>query len=50
MQTHRIAATVTGVAALLLLASPFLGMHFGFPDAGNDAEGTSGRTAYDVDL
>ncbi len=46
VQQHRVAATVTGVAVLLLLASPFLGTKFGFPDAGNDAVGTSGRTAY----
>ena len=46
VQTHRVAGTVTGVAVLLLLASPFLGTRFGFPDAGNDAIGTSGRTAY----
>ncbi|MFI5100629.1 MAG: MMPL family transporter [Actinomycetes bacterium] len=46
VQRHRIAAALTGVAVLLVLASPFLGTKFGFPDAGNDAEGTSGRTAY----
>ena len=46
VQAHRVAGTVTGVAVLLLLASPFLGTRFGFPDAGNDAVGTSGRTAY----
>jgi putative drug exporter of the RND superfamily len=46
VQKHRVAATVTGVAVLLGLASPFLGTRFGFPDAGNDAIGTSGRTAY----
>ena len=31
VQRHRIAATVTGVAILLLLASPFLNTKFGFP-------------------
>ncbi len=46
VQRHRIAAALTGVAVLLVLASPFLGTKFGFPDAGNDAAGTSGRTAY----
>jgi RND superfamily putative drug exporter len=46
VQKHRVAATVTGVAVLLALASPFLGTRFGFPDAGNDDLGTSGRTAY----
>ena len=34
---------VTGVALLLALAAPFLGVRFGFPDAGNDPEGTSTR-------
>ena len=43
---HRVAATVTGIGILLAIASPFLGVHFGFPDAGNSAEGTSSRTAY----
>jgi RND superfamily putative drug exporter len=46
VQRHRVAATVTGVGVLLVLATPFLGTRFGFPDAGNDALGTSGRTAY----
>ncbi len=46
VQKHRVAAALTGVAVLLVLAAPFLGTKFGFPDAGNDAEGTSGRTAY----
>ena len=44
---HRVVAAITGVAALLLLASPFLGVRFGFPDAGNNREGTSTRQAYD---
>jgi RND superfamily putative drug exporter len=48
VQRHRIAAAVTGVAVLLLLAAPFLTTKFGFPDAGNDAAGTSGRTAYSL--
>jgi RND superfamily putative drug exporter len=48
VQRHRVAATFTGVVVLLALASPFLGTQFGFPDAGNDAVGTSGRTAYTI--
>ena len=48
MQRHRVAAAATGVVVLLALASPFLGTRFGFPDAGNDALGTSGRTAYTI--
>ncbi|MCW6007373.1 MMPL family transporter [Micromonospora sp. CPCC 205371] len=45
---HRVLAAVTGTALLLLLAVPFLGVHIGFPDAGNDPEGTSNRRAYEV--
>ena len=44
---QRVAATVVGVGILLALASPFLGVRFGFPDAGNDRNGTSTRQAYD---
>jgi RND superfamily putative drug exporter len=44
---QRIAATVLGVGVLLALAAPFLGVRFGFPDAGNDRTGTSTRQAYD---
>ena len=40
-------AAIVGVAALLALAAPFLGVRFGFPDAGNNREGTSTRQAYD---
>ncbi|WP_165367765.1 MMPL family transporter, partial [Phytoactinopolyspora endophytica] len=48
VERHRVIAAVAGVAALLALAAPFLGAQFGFPDAGNDAEGNSGRQAYDM--
>jgi RND superfamily putative drug exporter len=41
-------AAVVGVAVLLALAAPFLGVRFGFPDAGNDIEGKSTRQAYDT--
>ena len=34
--------------SLLALAAPFLGVRFGFPDAGNDRDGTSTRQAYDM--
>ena len=46
VQRHRIVAALTGTAILLALAAPFLGIRFGFPDAGNDAEGTTTRAAY----
>ncbi|MDQ1634321.1 MAG: putative drug exporter of the superfamily, partial [Frankiaceae bacterium] len=48
VQRHRIVAALLGVAVLLALASPFLGVRFGFPDAGNDRVGTSTRQAYDL--
>ncbi|PSL05881.1 RND superfamily putative drug exporter [Haloactinopolyspora alba] len=41
-------AVVGSVALLLLLATPFLGTRFGFPDAGNDPEGNSSRQTYDM--
>jgi len=48
VQRHRVAAVVVGVAVLLALAAPFLGVRFGFPDAGNNRENTSTRQAYDT--
>ncbi|SDU85694.1 putative drug exporter of the RND superfamily [Jiangella alkaliphila] len=45
---HSIIATVVGVGLLLALAAPFLGVRFGFPDAGNNAEDRSARQAYDL--
>jgi RND superfamily putative drug exporter len=45
---HRILATVGGAAVLLALAAPFLGVRYGFPDAGNDPEDKSSRQAYDM--
>jgi putative drug exporter of the RND superfamily len=44
---QRIGAVVVGVGLLLTLAAPFMGVRFGFPDAGNDRDGTSSRQAYD---
>ncbi len=45
---HSVVATVLGVGVLLLLAAPFIGVRYGFPDAGNDAEDKSSRQAYDA--
>ncbi|RIQ13213.1 MMPL family transporter, partial [Jiangella rhizosphaerae] len=45
---HSIVATVVGVGLLLALAAPFLGVRFGFPDAGNNQEDRSSRQAYDL--
>jgi RND superfamily putative drug exporter len=41
-------AALLGVAILLALAAPFLGVRFGFPDAGNNRAGSSTRSAYDT--
>ncbi len=46
VERRRFVAGAGGTLILLALASPFLGVRFGFPDAGNDAPGTSTRTAY----
>jgi RND superfamily putative drug exporter len=48
IERHRIVATLGGIAVLLALAAPFLGVRFGFPDAGNDRKATSTRAAYDL--
>src|SRR5215831_16731172 len=45
---HSVIASVVGVGVLLVLAAPFLGVRFGFPDAGNDPAGRSARQAYDM--
>ncbi|MEZ5092063.1 MMPL family transporter [Nocardioides sp.] len=45
---HRLVSAAVGVIALLVIASPFLGVRFGFPDAGNNREETSSRQAYDL--
>ncbi|MET1059202.1 MAG: MMPL family transporter, partial [Nocardioides sp.] len=47
VERHRVIAALAGVTLLLALAAPFLGVRFGFPDAGNNREGTSTRQAYD---
>jgi RND superfamily putative drug exporter len=41
-------AALGGLALLLLLAVPFLGMRFGFPDASNDPKSFTTRRAYDL--
>jgi RND superfamily putative drug exporter len=48
VERRRVPAALLGVAILLALAAPFLGVRFGFPDAGNNRQGTSTRTAYDT--
>jgi len=41
-------ALTGGLTVLVLLALPFLGVRYGFPDAGNDRAGTTTRQAYDM--
>ncbi|GIJ49086.1 membrane protein [Virgisporangium aliadipatigenens] len=48
IRRHRLLAAVAGVAVLLGLAAPFLGVRFGFPDAGNALAETPHRKAYDM--
>jgi len=48
VRRHSVLATVASVALLLVLAAPFLSVHFALPDAGNDPAGTSNRRAYDM--
>ena len=45
---HSVVASLVGVGVLLALAAPFLGLRFGFADAGNNKEETSTRQAYDT--
>ncbi|AUG82017.1 hypothetical protein CFP65_7436 [Kitasatospora sp. MMS16-BH015] len=48
VERHRLLGALIGTALLLALAAPFLGVRFGFPDAGNDPAGRSNRQAYDT--
>jgi putative drug exporter of the RND superfamily len=41
-------AAIAAAALLLVLATPFLGLRLGFPDAGNDRAVTTTRQAYDL--
>ena len=41
-------AAVLAAALLLALATPALGLRFGFPDEGNDPRGTTTRAAYEL--
>jgi RND superfamily putative drug exporter len=45
---HRWLAAGAGVLVLLALATPYLDVRYGFPDAGNNAEDTQTRRAYDL--
>jgi RND superfamily putative drug exporter len=41
-------AAIAGAVVLIALTAPVLGLRFGFPDEGNDREGTSTRSAYEL--
>ncbi len=41
-------SAIVGLTVLLALAAPFLGMRFGYPDAGNDPPGFTTRAASDL--
>jgi RND superfamily putative drug exporter len=48
MQRHPLAAGVTALAVLLLLAVPATGLRFGMPDAGNGTDDLTSKRAYDL--
>jgi putative drug exporter of the RND superfamily len=48
VQRHAAAAAVAATVVLLALAAPVLGLRYGFPDEGNDRQGTTTRAAYDL--
>jgi putative drug exporter of the RND superfamily len=48
VRRHSVLAVVASIVALLVLAAPFLSVHFGLPDEGNDPQSTSSRQAYDM--
>ena len=48
MQRRPWGAAIAAAAVLLVLATPFLGLRLGFPDAGNDRAATTTRQAYDL--
>ena len=48
VQRRPVIALVAASAAVLVLSAPVLDLRLGFPDAGNDREGTPTRTAYDM--
>ena len=48
VQRHNALAAAGGIALLVVLALPFLGVQFALPDAGNDPEDRSARQGYDM--
>ena len=41
-------ATIAGAALLIALTAPVLGLRLGFPDAGNDRQGSTTKAAYEL--
>jgi RND superfamily putative drug exporter len=48
VERRPVVAVVASLLVLAVLSSPLTGIRFGFPDAGNDASGTTTRQAYDM--
>jgi putative drug exporter of the RND superfamily len=48
VQRHSTLAVAGAFVLLVVLALPFLGVHFAIPDAGDDPEHTSNRQGYDM--
>jgi len=48
VQRRPVIALIASSALVLVLTAPVLDLKLGFPDAGNDREGTPTRTAYDM--
>jgi putative drug exporter of the RND superfamily len=48
VQRRPVVALVAATALVLALSAPLLDLRLGFPDAGNDREGTPTREAYDM--
>ena len=48
VQRRPVIALIAASALVLVLTAPVLDLRLGFPDAGNDREGTPTRTAYDM--
>jgi putative drug exporter of the RND superfamily len=46
IQRRALIAAAAGAAVLILLTLPVLGLRYGFPDEGNDPDGSSTRAAY----
>jgi putative drug exporter of the RND superfamily len=48
VQRRAAIAAAAGAAVLIALTAPVLGLRYGFPDDGNNREGTTTRAAYDL--